>query len=283
MKRMVLWCRLAGMTFAPRAFAASLAFAGLLFSCQPSPPPPLLPAPSSTARAPEPVPSATATVASTATSDSTASAPPEPPPDPFEVELAEFCASGKGWVSDDGKRIAELSCGRSDEPPMDSVAYLSFRDVATNKTSNAAGVFSGKPPEERQKGLAQMKAILADGHWTAMTDYHMAIDDTVEERFFGLGSTVARVGTGEGLTVRFHEPELIITDAKGKVVHKRKYPSWSPKITRFGQYCAMFTDLTDVLGSRKMGLFLLRLESAGSPHFCEAFAIEHLVKVPPIK
>ncbi len=195
--------------------------------------------------------------------------------------MEDFCrAPTASAVSVDARSVMRVLCTTSGDPPVMS-ARLTVTDVATGRDATTLDVKPNSDRAAREAALTAMKAFVAKRRWAALVPYSIEDDTSVPDRFHGLGLSRAHVATGEGLRVQFHEPELVVTNEKGKVVLRGRYPAWSPHRGALGQSCIWLTDLGDAMGNRAVGVLVLGLDSTGSPHFCEGGRTERIVHLPP--
>jgi hypothetical protein len=181
-------------------------------------------------------------------------------------------------ISQEGKLVAHLRIGFSEDPAPGSAVFLVL-DTLTDREVKHVVVPNSSDTAGVGQALAAIRAELAARTWIAMPPYAMTVDETVPERFHGLGSSQAMVGEGEGLVVRFHEPTLTVHDGARPIL-RAAHPGWSPRLTMLGHTCAMLTDMNEVWGSRLHGVLLIGLHSSGSPHFCPSSDRLHAVRIP---
>jgi len=206
---------------------------------------------------------------------------PLPLADPLQVELDAIEQRGSApLLSGDGKFILQTGSGTSDDVPG-RWTWLSVMDITGAGKGRSVFALGDSDAVTKRARLAEMRAILDEQVWSPMTRYEMAEDTTVQARLHGLGMSQPMVGHGEGLTVMFHEPVLIVRDESGRELIRRSYPAWSPRIYRLGHYCSMLTDLVGVAGSRAHGLLLVSIHSSGSPEFCESTGDMQVVRFSP--
>ncbi|MEP7122151.1 MAG: hypothetical protein ABJE95_14625 [Byssovorax sp.] len=207
--------------------------------------------------------------------------PALPVADPLQVELDAIEQRGSTpLLSADGKFILQTGSSTSDDVPG-RWTWLSVMDITGATKGRSVSALGDGDVVIKRARLAEMRAILDERVWSPMTTYEMAEDTTVQPRLHGLGMSQPMVGHGEGLTVMFHEPVLIVSDESGRELVRRSYPAWSPRIYRFGHYCSMLTDLVNVSGSRARGLLLVSIHSSGSPEFCVSTGDMQVVRFSP--
>lgn len=153
-----------------------------------------------------------------------ASAPVAPRGAPRVVSLADLPA-----ISDDGRVVAAALRVSDGARGADNLA-LGLFDVRTGRTTDK--VVIDDPDDPGKPGRAQREAsaarLLARRLWVPLVRYALREDPTAPLRAGGVGAEFRNdLAEGEGLVVAYHEPVLAVREAAGRLLLRRREPSFS--------------------------------------------------------
>lgn len=205
-----------------------------------------------------------------------------------EEPVAEAADAGPfAWlpaITDDGRKVA-FAKTEVTGPQVTPYLAVATKDVAHDRPGPLYVIHGGEEPEKPGHDARVAAALHALGRdrWKPLTQYDVHEDPGAPERQGGLGSAFrANMAEGEGLTVRYREPLLTVTDEKGRELVHRNMPTYS---RTGGMMCKGCVDcppwlahLRDVHGARAKGVVLLEIEYRGGTDVCwEPPPVVHVV------
>ncbi len=187
-------------------------------------------------------------------------------------------------VSKDGSLVALSNrFVRTDTPPakardLKRNHVLAIVDVTKDRTtSRVAYPLSPDDSTAVSAALAKAQALLAKHEWEPLKALTIVADEQWPARTHGLGTTMPQMAGGAGLTVQFHEPELLVRGPKGQQILTAKLASWStPPGGSHG--CLVHTDLAQAWASRRHGVLAVEVAFSASPHHCDFAPALHVVR-----
>jgi hypothetical protein len=162
----------------------------------------------------------------------------------------------------------------------EGTALLTLTDVDTDRDVRSIAIRPGDPDDVARARIAEAQAALDALGAAPLRALEVSADPTGKERVFGLGSAVPMAAQGEGLRVRYHEPQLLVDEEGGRVILRRAFPGWSYRVSVAGQRCLVLADLRAAWAGRGQGVLLLEIGYSGSPHFCSFPPGLHAVRLP---
>ncbi len=212
-------------------------------------------------------------------SASAASEAAPPPPQPSWRD-------GLPAVSDDGTTIAvanDVSLGARDE----SRVQLDLIDAARDEVVRRIIVFDPDFPMARS-GEPKARRVLAERSWVKLSAAVVEEDPGSPVRRGGVGAALrSNRASGDGLSLEYREPVLVVRDATTGVELLRKAePRWSekpgPRCPGCGDCPAPLANVTQVWSDRAHGLLLVAVGFFGGSDVCwEPPEEYHVVRVPP--
>jgi len=185
---------------------------------------------------------------------------------------------GVGRISQDGKRLAFLDGDPHGE--LQDERSLDLIEVASGRVSKRLHLPSSvKEPDvaARLRALDAMRRALNGTSWLKLAGLEVLPDPTVDPREHGLGHAAPMLAVGQGLTVMFHEPRLIVIERQsGRRVLERAYPDWSIE----EEDCSYFTVLSSAAVHLERRLLVVTVRGSGSPHHCWGRSARHVVRLP---
>jgi hypothetical protein len=173
---------------------------------------------------PPPDPSAATTPSAVPSSSASVAAAPElAPPSSPGLPLEALPA-----ISDDGKTIVianEQSLGARGDSRM----LLDFVDVASDRLLRRIVVSDPDHPEATPGGTEKALRVLAEQHWIPLVALTVEEDPGAPERQGGLGAAFRNNrATGEGLSIEYREPVLVVREtASGRTILRKREGRWS--------------------------------------------------------
>ena len=176
-------------------------------------------------------------------------------------------------ISDDRRRIAvwaHYADGARGEASSELLVLATADDsvVARVKIDDPDAELSG---DDRPRRLAAADALLAREHWTRLVPLDVTQDATAAVREQGLGQSIPQVATNARLSVRFHEPVLMV-DLDAKRALTRRFPAWSDRASRACQECiacpAALADLSQAWADAEARAALVVIQYGGGTDLC---------------
>jgi hypothetical protein len=214
--------------------------------------------------------------------------PTAPAPAPL-VEAAErggpITLADLPAVSDDGRLVAVsmlLDGGRLG----DANRALGLVEVDTDRLVNRAPLSQRGDPSPAPRLEAAAAKLLAAHRWLRLSPYDLTEDPDAPLRQGGMCEAFRNnLAVGQGLVVRYHEPELVVRDGSPGELFHAAMRTWSIGANRpkpgWPQCPAYLANLKAVYGARPEGVLLLVLDFHGGWDACpEPEDGHHVVRVP---
>jgi hypothetical protein len=176
-------------------------------------------------------------------------------------------------LSDDRKRIAvwaHYADGARGQANSEILVLSTADDhvVARVKIDDPDAKLSAETRPER---LAAAEARLAKEHWTPLSKLDLDQDPTAAVRLQGLGQSVPQVASSARLSIRFHEPVLMV-DLDAKRALTRRFTAWSDGPTRVCPDCvscpAALADLAQAWADADARVALVVIGYGGGTDLC---------------
>lgn len=187
-------------------------------------------------------------------------------------------------ITDDGRKVAFAKTDLTG-PRVTPYFAVATKDVAHDRAGPLYVIHGGEDPEKpgHDERVASALRALGREKWRPLAQYDVHEDPGAPERQGGLGSPFrANMAEGEGLTVRYHEPLLTITDETGREIFHRNMPTYS---RTGGMLCKGCVDcppwlahMGNVHGARAKRVLLVEIDYRGGTDVCwEPPPVTHVV------
>jgi hypothetical protein len=197
------------------------------------------------------------------------------------ITLAELPA-----LSADGRLVAVsmlLDGGRLG----DGNRALALVEVETDRVARRAPLSRRDDPSATPRLEAVAEELLAAYRWIRLAQYALTEDPDAPLRQGGMCEPFRNnLAVGQGLVVRYHEPELVVRDASRGELFREAMRTWSIGANRprpgSPQCPAYLANLKAAYGARSEGVLLAIVDFHGGSDSCpEPEDTHHVVRVAP--
>jgi hypothetical protein len=187
-------------------------------------------------------------------------------------------------IADDGSMVAVAHEGGGQGQEL---LLLDLIQVATDQTAHRVIVDDPSHPDSRTGAEAKARRLLGDQRWLSLTQYATEQDPKAPLRKGGVGEAFRNNrSSGEGLTIEYREPVLVVRDATaGREILRRSETAWSGRVGEPCIGCVMcpapLANDGAVWGDRSRRVLLVRIDyQVGSDTCPEPPATFHIVQLP---